>query len=328
MIASAFLSCALFGVAQAGEPKEFYQDLRQKQALLPGIMLAGPFTSKYTFREDEGLRVTLPAKREKLFTMALQNRFVVPGDFEITGTYELLSADAPDDPKRPMAVVGVNIYIVQGDDQKRTARIGRFNTFQHGHAYEVAHTDRNPGGTHLQTRFPTKASSGQLRLVRQGTYLSYLVKGDGDETFEELHKVDFGTDDVTVVRFVVNTSEQPLAVDARLIDLRVRSGTLPAVAQMTTEDPPPAISSSHTWLITGAAMVVLVAAAGLLRVALKRRAPVSPSTAESDAAATLVVQCPRCQKRLKVAAGAVARKVKCPGCKAAFVPADQADPVE
>ena len=329
LLVCAIVTLGQAGVAQAGEPGNVYQDLRNQQPLLPSLRMTGAFLSKYTIREPEGLRVTLPAKRENYSTIAVQSDFRVPGDFEITLTYELLAADRPENPEKPAAAVGVNIYIIQGDDDKRHARIGRFNTWKRGHVYEVSHTDRNREQSTKMQRFPTDQSAGQLRLVRKGTVLTYLVKDAATENeFRELYVAeDFGADDLKVVRCVVNTSEQPVAVDARLIDLRVRSGDLPAAVL----DPTPLEERRNYWWLTTALGVVVVVIGGLALASLVRRKRArltatsanAPELSEPAAAdptnGAIPVQCPVCQKRLKVPGNMGGKKVKCPGCASAFV---------
>ncbi|MCI0684303.1 MAG: DUF1583 domain-containing protein [Gemmataceae bacterium] len=337
---NALLAGAVLTLGQAGAPGqveikaeevEVHQDLRDQRPIHPSLRMTGPFVSKYTIREPEGLRVTLPAKREKYAPIALQTNFRIPGDFEITATYELFSADAPDSPDKPAAVVGVNIYVVQGDGDRRTARIGRFNT-RRGHVYEIQHTDRTRERPTKMQRFPTQEWAGQFRLVRKGAALHYLVKdaGTGDE-FRELFVAEhFGDGDVTVVRCAVNTTEQPCAVDARLIDFRVRSVNLPAAVA----DPTPREERRGYWWLATAVAIAAVLAGGAAIAGLRRRRRMrrtagdrAMSEASEQPAApnhgTVHVPCPACGKRLKVSSTNLGKKVKCPGCDTAFVAATE-----
>jgi hypothetical protein len=326
---NALLVCAIVTLGQAGEPGDVYQDLRHQQPQLPSLRMTGAFLAKYTIREPEGLRVTLPAKREKYSTIALQTDFRVSGDFEITATYELFAADVPDNPDKPGAVVGVNIYIIQGDDGKRFARVGRFNTQKRGHVYEISHTDRDRENSTTMQRFPTDQWAGQLRFVRKGKALAYLVKDakTGDDFRELFVAEDFGDDPLKMVRYVVNTTELPCMVDARLIDFRVRSGDLSAAVA----DPTPLHERRNYWWMAtfGGLVVVMIgglALAGLVRRKKTRLPAVDGHVQEPSAPATpdstngvLHVQCPSCQKRLKVPGNAGGKKIKCPECASAFV---------
>jgi Protein of unknown function (DUF1583) len=247
--------------------EDVIQDLRKKNDLSPEFALVGGAAVQYAVHEQEGLHINLPAKRDATAAVGLQAKFKVSGDFEITGAYELLAADAP---VKPQNVVGVNMFIMQGPDGKRFARLGRSGTAQ-DHVYVVGHND--PEQKAKAQRFPTTEKGGQLRLVRAGSTLIYLVKdGTTDGKFKEIFKAEkFGTDELTVVRFVVTTEDKPLTADARLLELRIRSGgqvaDAPTVAPEKPGEPKTAetakTSASRGWLIAalliGVALVVMLA---------------------------------------------------------------------
>ena len=257
MISFALLSAAL-SLGQV-EAQELYQDLRRQKLPAAGLRLTGPFASKYSVPEDAGLRIALPAKREKSGPVGLQNEVPITGDFEIIGSYELLAAESP---TRPSGVVGVNLYIVQGDDGNRFAKIVRY-TPRNCPAYGIQHTDRSRQPTTIIENFPTDEKAGQLCLKREGNLLTFLVKDATTEgTFKKIFECEFGWDDLSIVRYVVNTGEEPLAVDARLVDLRIRYGKLAEGA--------PAVEPPSTWLrllpgILGVVVLGTGAAVWLLR---------------------------------------------------------------
>ena len=81
---------------------------------------------------------------------------------------------------------------------------------------------------YLAPSIPTQAKAGQLRLVRKGARLRYLVSdAPGQEFREVFNQADFGADDMDQLNFGVSDSGVPgNPVDARLIDLRIRTGKL------------------------------------------------------------------------------------------------------
>lgn len=81
---------------------------------------------------------------------------------------------------------------------------------------------------HKTNTFPTTTKAGQVRIQRIGTVLHYLVADDSGTTFRELAEEEFVSDECTV-RLVANTGSGP-AVDARLVDLRIRADHLPITA--------------------------------------------------------------------------------------------------
>ena len=114
--------------------------------------------------------------------------------------------------------------------------------------------------------------SGKARTLR------CLVADGADETFRQLLQVPFGTDDLPNIEFAVTDSGGPgNAVDVRLIDLRVRSGSLPATPEPDAEPIPVASEPvvSRKWLlivqIAGSLVVVTFLGLGVWLWLLRRR---------------------------------------------------------
>jgi hypothetical protein len=75
--------------------REFYQDFRGSRSLNSSLKLIGPEIDAVTKQEDLGLRITLPKDRAVNHPVEVMTLFSLVGDVEITGRYELLSADQP-----------------------------------------------------------------------------------------------------------------------------------------------------------------------------------------------------------------------------------------
>ena len=259
--------------------EEVYQNLRDKAEVLPQFNFFGNDARQYVTPEAGGLHVIFPANRTELSSVGLQTKFKVAGDFEITGTYELLSADMPNDTK----VAGVNLFVMQGPDGKRFGRLGRFSTNQ-GNLYAVSHTDRNTPAK--RRRQPSEAKAGQLRFVREGSLVAAQVKDATMPDFTELYSTEFGNDELSVVRFAANTDNQPYALDARLVDLRIRSGGKVGGAAALNADKPAPIAPAKTegskgWLIaaivmTGSFVVVVAFGVGIWFVLRQRKSVAQP----------------------------------------------------
>lgn len=264
MLASFSLCCALIAAGRSGQT-ELHQDLRNKEYLQPGIYLTGPSPSKYTMQEPEGLRVTLPAKRQPRSPVGLQTDIEVAGDFDVIGAYELLAADRPAEGAPKDAMVGVNLFLVQGKDNKRFAKIGRYNSGLWGHVYLCQVTLRGRTPDTMKESFPTAETSGELRASRRGSTITFFVKdASTGGQFKELMKDDFGTADVTTVRFLANTGNEPCAVDARLIDFRMSHH--PPVAEEAARP------RTQLWVVLGMlAFAAVIAGALLFRRARRRR---------------------------------------------------------
>jgi hypothetical protein len=115
----------------------------------------------------------------------------------------------------------------------------------------------------------------RLRLKRTGTTLRYQwAPGTTGGEFQEIHKLDFGADDIKLVELRWTTGRQPCTLDARLLDLRILSKE-PAVAEEAPAPvaAPPSPYRRLWWLAGGAAVIVALWLALLLVRRAKRGAP-------------------------------------------------------
>jgi hypothetical protein len=190
---------------------------------------------------------------------------------------------------------------------------------------------------------PGIGNEGRLRLKRTGATLHYLWSPDdkGDD-FHEVHATEYGYDDTKFFTFVAESSGQPCAVDVRVLEFQIR--------------PCSTTVSILRWTALGIAAAGAVGAGGLLalssilrRMSRLRQARVTAAIrdaklagatdaepepdrvevaadairAEQPAAVAvrdpILLQCPKCAKRVKVSARAAGKKVKCPGCGVVFV---------
>lgn len=216
-------------------PIEVYQDFRGKP-LLDDFRLDGPNHIAVTTFEDVGLRITLPRLRKVHQPVQVAANFVITGDFEITGTYELLSADMPTDGYG----VGVALNLATTNDLKTFLKVSRVMRADKGSVFMAEYWTKGANDWRGPQQ-ETGARSGQLRLVREGMKASCQVsEAIGQEFRTIFEKDDFTTDDIAYLRFQVADGNTPgNAVDARLVDLRVRHGrpTVKAAVPLTSTEP-------------------------------------------------------------------------------------------
>jgi len=108
--------------------------------------------------------------------------------------------------------------------------------------------------------FPCEATRGQLRLVRTGSVLRFLVTEGEEVSFREIRQIEYTDKDISQLRFGVDTGGSPGPVEVRLIDLRVRSEELPMESA-------PKKGTFHVWRIIlslGVGGLSLVLVTGLL----------------------------------------------------------------
>jgi Protein of unknown function (DUF1583) len=220
---SSFL-LVLFSDAFAQEPatEEIYQDFRNSRPLLPSFRLWGPELDAVVSPEPAGLRITLPATRTVNKPVQIAATFTIVGDFEITGSYDLLAADMP----AKGYGVGVSLNIADDNALNKFAKVSRLMRPQTGSRFMAEYWVKDPPKDYQARGKPTETRSGQLRLAREGAKLMFLAsEGPGKEFIKIYEQDKFGTEDLKHLRFQVTDGNSPgLAVDARLVDLRVRMG--------------------------------------------------------------------------------------------------------
>jgi hypothetical protein len=206
---------------------EVYQDFRHSRPLLPSFYMVGPDHQTLARPEDGGLRITLPAEREPHHPISVQATLSLSGDFEVTGTYEILAAAQP----AGGYGAGVSLNVANNDDRARFAKASRVNLPREGSVYCAEYWARSLRKDYQVWTKPTEAHVGKLRLVRTGPTIRMLVAEGADaadDAFQEIYRVPhFGAEDLGHLRFEVADSGQPgNPVDARLLDLKIRCGKL------------------------------------------------------------------------------------------------------
>jgi predicted RNA-binding Zn-ribbon protein involved in translation (DUF1610 family) len=238
--------------------------------------------------------------------------------------------------------------IADNDDRIKFAKVCRALMPKEGSVYLTQYwRDKKDYQVRKQS---TGAKAGQLRLVRSGASLRYLVCDAPGQEFRQIwFQEDFGTEDLEHFRFGVSDSGEPgNPVDARLVDLRIRMGGIlpdkafdpaPLLPPAPLEEPtaPPDVTKGKSWTTSSLARLwglglgmTLALAIGLgVWLSLRHRGrsseviasvPKADVEQKPDAPATWAfVICSSCGKKLKVEAGLVGKKLKCPHCGGAVV---------
>ncbi len=305
-----------------------HQDFRGNPALPSTLKVVGPDFAEMNQPDDKGLRFTIPKTRKSDQPVGVRLTFSLSGDFEITGAYEVLSIDPP--PGGPGVGVGLNVCIK--NDYKKFGKIGRFMLAQKKGAYLLAESwDKEVKDSYRKKLEPSAALAGQVRLVRRNSKLHYFVAEAPGNVFRQIHTSEFSAEDVELVRFAVNNNGTAAGVDARLIDLKIRTVTQvldqpDAPRAADPESGPDGPSKGGLWLVfilgLGITLVLAIGAGAWLILRQRGSAPESKPAVNADVSpASLVVTCAGCGKNLKVKAEMAGKKVKCSQCgKAVLVP--------
>ena len=126
---------------------DFAHDFRGGRALPSSLSLMGPDVDEVITREVEGLRIKLPTDGRQTKGWGVRARFTLSGDFEVTGSYELITVDPPTKGNG----VGVALNLAPDGQRLKFAKIGRFLRMKD--SVVVAETwNREPTVTHCSER--------------------------------------------------------------------------------------------------------------------------------------------------------------------------------
>jgi RNA polymerase sigma factor (sigma-70 family) len=300
-----------------GEPKpvaghhlaaDVFQDFRGGRRPDSSLSLFGPDADEVIKPEAEGLRITPPTNGRQTTGWGVVGDFSLSGDFEVTATYTLLGMDLPS----RGGGAGVALNIAPDRERTKWAKVGRFLRPRGDNVYVAECWTKQHSPADYHERFQsTTAMSGKLRLERKGSLLFFLVADGPGDQFRELFQVEFGAEDMAMVRFVANNNSSPTALDARLVDLKIRSGNLVVPPVLDTS------KGSLAWALLGGLLLTL-AAVGLGVWLYSRRAAALGATERDkqakDDPAFVSLQCTDCGKKLRARAALAGKKVKCPQC--------------
>jgi hypothetical protein len=309
--------------------------LRNSMDQIPLTRLMGPDARDLLLTDPLGLRFKIPADRSDGSEVGVESQTRLRGDFEIALHYDLLSLPQPG----PELGTGVALLLRLDTPDEFKARLGRTRKAD-GAKFGANFITLGPNGKEdfqgLRVwQANDRASTGQLRLVRTGTKLSYQG-ADGEDGPVVLAVKEVGTADVVWVRAMCATGWRGgVEMEVRLRNLDIRAEQIPTPA--TPPAPPlpvndiaavpitaPKGDASGSWLMAFAviALVLLSLAAigigGLWWLLCRRR---SLTTRPAPAGARTFA-CPECGRNLKASAKLIGKKVRCARCgKAVAVPA-------
>ncbi len=228
----------------------------------------GPGAESVVQTDAQGLRITPPLSENQTQGWGVAGNFPLIGDFEVTASYELKTADRPT--KGVGSGVALNVVLDQA--RNKFAKVGRF-ALVNGQQVYVAEgwTKKNsPPDYHSQMK-ATASRSGKLRLRREGAVLYFLAADGTEDDFQEIQKFEFGADDLAIVRFVANTNSSPTALDAVLTEFTIVSENLanvvPAASPLATLN---MLKTKIVPILCGVLLAIFVITAFVLFVLSKR----------------------------------------------------------
>lgn len=182
-----------------------------------------------------GMSVTLPTEEQT--QAGVETRFGISGDFEITAGYEV-----PDHPP-PETGYGLGVILrlnrVDSDDY---AAFGRRIQRDGTQVFNVNNSKATAGQRkHDQTFHEAQSPRGELRIVRTGSLLRFLVKEGDAEEFHQIREIEFGNSPLKSVKFLGDTGGSQQVMTVKLTHLAIRADALPYG--------PTTVPGQHAWTI-------------------------------------------------------------------------------
>jgi hypothetical protein len=262
------------GFTVAGDDKaaktDYHQSFRGTPENMEGLTWVGMAAKKHVVFEPEGLRLTLPTgfAKPRPFT-GLAVTFPIKGDFEVTMNFEILNETGTDINPGVATRLSLAVHLATpGNDIYGVTRAVADGT-ERFVAYHVWNEDPGNQLTDAKVYLPG-AKSGRLRLVRTAAVLSYFVAEGANADFRLLQTSAVHEMDVKEFRIAGQTVDAKASLDARVTDLRVRTGVVPATP--VVPEAPPVAPTESRWKLWLAAAIVGFLCVALLCVRLLRRA--------------------------------------------------------
>ncbi|WP_198000454.1 DUF1583 domain-containing protein [Gimesia alba] len=173
--------------------------------------------------QSDGLLFNLPTGYQ-LNAVGVSPRFQIRGDFEIIASYEVPAWKNPESGYG----MGPGLYLRMHDEKESAVNIGRLLRPKQKHVFNATlSTTEDEKRKHDVKLFEAKADSGKLKLVREGSLLTFSVMDGGDGAFRELREVELGTADVELLRLGAQQSDVKTPVQVLWKDLFLKAASFP-----------------------------------------------------------------------------------------------------
>jgi hypothetical protein len=172
----------------------------------------------------DGLRISVPLGT-KGRNIGVYTRFGVRGDFEITASYEILAVS----PTKEGSGVGPELYVRSDKGWGDFVGMARYvrDDLQGGIISSVHGRKVDGKPTYQGEDVPATNRAGKFRIVRNGPTVNFLVAEGKDERFREVHRCEFGRDDINMVRLSAIFRGSGYELDLLWHDLTIRAEELP-----------------------------------------------------------------------------------------------------
>lgn len=197
--------------------------LRGAEADTRFVAPTGPGGRQFVSRGPNGWAIAVP-NGLPAEAVGLTAKAVIRGDFRLEATYHI---DVLEDPKSGTGS-GPSLYVASDEGAKHAAQLARLDRPKEGSVVSTAflYSDRNDKRRHELQFVPSEATSGRLRLERQGSLMIYSTS-ELDQEWTELRRVEFGQQPVSIVRLALERGGSPTPAKMHWTEISLVLNELP-----------------------------------------------------------------------------------------------------
>jgi len=208
---------------------ELHQDFRQSALDTRAMARVGGYAEQFVRTDKDGLRIRIPPGLNNPEAVGVAPRCRIHGDFEITVSYKIVTADVP---IRGYGVAAT-VWAETNTPTHEAVTIERGIIPKEGERFTSTRVS-GPSRTRKYDvrRARAETRSGKLRMERAGKEVTTSF-ADGDRPFRVLRTVTLGPEDLVYVRLGAETGMSDHSVEILLEDLTIRAEALPGLPAST-----------------------------------------------------------------------------------------------
>ena len=222
------------GLDESRLMQAYRQSFQDKQFDPRRLRIEAPDGAANLVRPDpRGVRITIPPGFGE--SVAVETTFGIHGDFDLRAGYAILAVQPP-----PTGFgAGPELLVKPLGDWDKAASLSRFARPQDT-VYSAAFVRNVNEEKKVTGHWPaTSARKGILRLVRTGPILHYLVAEGDKPEFRQIYQVEFGAEDLEMVRLAAVPGGSAAAVDVLWKGIELRAEALTGLPSTSTATPEP-----------------------------------------------------------------------------------------
>lgn len=237
----------------AGRADEFTYDFAT-DAWQPQVFRAvGTKATPPGKQTKEGMLLQAPDATSNKSQVGYASRFAISGDFEITIGFQLLDVPRPETGYGS----GLIVTLFKTNNERINFSCSLKTDGEKKISTALWKKEKSGWKPHVE-RIPSAAEQGELKLIRKGATLTFLVKENDALEYTQVRQAQFGTEPITRMEILADTGGDQQPLKTLLTSLSMNADKLPHSAAAIPE--PQGLLASSWVLYGGIAGIVLVLA--------------------------------------------------------------------